>query len=233
LKISIIVPALDEAARIGATLASMQRLRASGHEVIVVDGGSADSTVARASPLADRMLVAGRGRARQMNAGAEQAVGEVLWFVHADTKLPADADARVVRALVEGHAWGRFDVRLSGTPRLLRVVERMMNWRSRLTGVCTGDQAIFVRRGAFRAVGGFPDIPLMEDIALSRRLKRLGRPACVPAAVRTSSRRWEARGVFRTVLLMWGLRLGYFLGVPASRLVRLYPPLSREAIRDA
>jgi rSAM/selenodomain-associated transferase 2 len=227
LRISIIVPVLDEAPSIGATLACMQSLRASGHEVIVVDGGSADGTVERASPLADRTLVAQRGRARQMNAGAEHAVGEVLWFVHADTELPPRADGWVLAAVAEGHAWGRFDVRLSGAAHLLRIVERTMNWRSRVSGICTGDQAIFVHREAFRAVGGFPDIPLMEDIALSRRLKCLGRPACVRAPVLTSSRRWEAHGVIRTVLLMWGLRLGYFLGVSPSRLVRLYPAFSR------
>jgi rSAM/selenodomain-associated transferase 2 len=223
LKISIVVPALDEAASIAETLAPMQPMRASGHEVIVVDGGSSDNTVACASPLADRVVGAARGRARQMNAGAAQATGKVLWFVHADTRLPPAAAERVASALAAGRSWGRFDVRLSGRASLLRAVERAMNWRSRLSGICTGDQAMFVRRDVFQAAGGFPDIALMEDIALSKRLKRYSRPACVPAAVTTSSRRWERQGVLCTILRMWALRLGYFLGVSPSRLLRLYP----------
>lgn len=219
--ISVIIPALNEAGHIAATLAPLQPLRQRGHEVIVVDGGSSDATATRAQPLADRVLTATRGRARQMNAGAQAAHGEVLWFLHADTLAPADAD-RLLRDALAGHAWGRFDVRLSGHQPLLRMVERLMNLRSCLSGIATGDQGLFVRRDAFAAAGGFPDQPLMEDIALSRRLKRIGRPHCLRTPLVTSSRRWEERGILRTILLMWRLRLLYALGADPAHLARLY-----------
>ncbi len=221
--LSIVVPALDEAPRIGRTLTLLAPLRARGCEVIVVDGGSNDGTVPAVLPLADRVMVSSRGRARQMNAGAAVARGEALLFLHADTELPADADRLIAEGLARsGRDWGRFDVRLSGAQPLLRVVERAMNWRSRLTGICTGDQALFVRREAFHRVGGFPPIALMEDIALSRALKRLGPPLCLDAPVVTSSRRWEEDGVLRTVLAMWRLRLRYFLGADPARLAQAY-----------
>ncbi len=217
------VPALDEAGTLDSALASLAGLRADGHEVLVVDGGSVDDTPQRAAALADRVLSAPRGRALQMNAGAGAAAGDVLLFLHADTRLPGDAVQRVREALERGRHWGRFDVRLSGPAWPLRVVERAMNVRSCLTGIATGDQAIFVHRQAFEAVGGFPPIALMEDIALSRLLKRrFGRPACVGSPVVTSSRRWERDGVIRTVLLMWGLRLAYFLGADPERLAARY-----------
>lgn len=221
--LSIIIPTLDEAEGIAATLAALQPLRARGCEVIVADGGSADGTAELARPLADTVVAAPRGRASQQNAGAAAATGDVLLFLHADTRLPADADRLVLNGLGRtGRGWGRFDVRLTGRHPLLRVIERMMGIRSRLTGIATGDQAIFVRRDWFRDVGGFPGIPLMEDVALSGTLKRRGRPLCLRAAVVTSSRRWESRGVWRTMLLMWRLRLAYALGADPAALAERY-----------
>ena len=225
MRLSIILPVLNEAGTLPATLAALQPLRRQGHEILVVDGGSDDDTPAVAARLADRILTAPRGRGRQMNAGAAVASGEVLLFLHADTRLPAAADASIDAALrARSRVWGRFDVRLSGSAWPLRIIEWSMNRRSCLTGMATGDQAIFVTREAFRQVGGFPELPLMEDLALSRRLKRLSRPACVRPPVITSSRRWEAQGILRTVLLMWSLRLAWFLGVPPHRLARIYYP---------
>lgn len=221
--LSVIVPVLDEAAVIGTTLAALAPLRSRGCEVIVVDGGSRDGTLEAARPLVDAVLAAPRGRASQMNAGAAAARGEVLLFLHADTALPASADRLILDGLAgSGRDWGRFDLRLSGAHPLLRVVERMMNWRSRATGICTGDQGIFVVRTAFQRAGGFPPLALMEDIALSRRLKAIGPPLCIRERVVTSSRRWETNGVLRTVLRMWRLRLLYFLGADPARLARIY-----------
>jgi rSAM/selenodomain-associated transferase 2 len=212
-RLSVVVPALNEARGIRAALEALAPLRARGHEVIVVDGGSSDGTTRLAVGLCDQVLNARRGRAVQMNAGARAARGDVLVFLHADTRLPADF------VIPESSLWGRFDVRIEGRHPLLRVVGWSMNLRSRLTGIATGDQAMFVRRELFP---GFPEIALMEDIALSRRLKRLGRPTCLRQKVLTSGRRWESRGVLRTVFLMWSLRLLYFLGASPDRLRRLY-----------
>jgi rSAM/selenodomain-associated transferase 2 len=222
-RLSIIVPALDEAAGIGATLQALAPLRAAGGEVIVVDGGSRDGTPGLARALADRVLAAPRGRASQLNAGAAAASSGVLLFLHADTRLPADAGRAVLEGLaVSGARWGRFDVRIEGRHPLLRVVAWLMNRRSRWTGIATGDQAMFVTREAFAAVGGFPELPLMEDVELSRRLKRVSAPLCLRERVVTSGRRWESRGVLRTVCLMWWLRLRYFLGASPERLRRIY-----------
>jgi rSAM/selenodomain-associated transferase 2 len=220
--LSIIVPVLDEAPRIGATLAALQALRTAGAEVIVVDGGSADATRSIALPLADRVIDAPRGRSAQMNAGARESRGAALLFLHADTMLPEHADRAVAAALHAGASWGRFDVAIEGSSRLLGVVAAMMNARSRLTGIATGDQAIFVRRDAFAAAGGFPAIPLMEDVALSKTLKRASRPACLRERVLTSARRWERHGTLRTIVLMWRLRLAYALGADPRRLARRY-----------
>lgn len=222
-RLSIIIPTLNEEGEIGATLAALQPLRARGCEVIVADGGSADATVARARPLADAVVASHPGRARQQNAGAAAAGGEILLFLHADTRLPGGADALIGDGLRRtGRGWGRFDVRLTGRHPLLRVIERMMNLRSRLTGIATGDQAIFVRRDWFRGVDGFPVIPLMEDVALSQVLKRRGPPLCLREAAVTSSRRWEQRGVWRTMVLMWRLRLAWWLGADPEDLARRY-----------
>ena len=199
-------------------LEALAPLRARGHQVIVADGGSGDGTRELAAPLADCVILAPRGRAAQMNAGAAAANGDALLFLHADTRLPADADALILRAL-EKVLWGRFDVRIDAVHPLLRVVAFAMNLRSRLTGIATGDQAIFVRREAFR---GFPVIALMEDIAFSKAMKRRSRPACLREKAVTSGRRWERNGVLRTILLMWRLRLAYFLGASPDELARRY-----------
>jgi rSAM/selenodomain-associated transferase 2 len=222
--LSIIVPVLDEAAGIAAALQPLQELRARGAQLIVVDGGSADGTAELAAPLADRVLSAARGRARQMNAGAALATGRILVFLHADTRLPAAADHLIMNALRPegGRHWGRFDVRIEGRSAWLPLVAAMMNLRSRLTGIATGDQAMFVDRDAFAAAGGFPEIPLMEDIALSSRLRKRRAPACLPEKVVTSGRRWDRHGVWRTNRLMWWLRLRYFLGANPHRLAIEY-----------
>jgi len=221
-KITIIIPALDEAAGIGDMLQPLQPLRAQGHEVIVVDGGSTDATPDLARPLADQVLSTEPGRARQMNAGAGAASGEVLWFLHADTLIGAGSAESVCRALQQQTGWGRFDLRLSGDQPLLRLVERLINWRSRLSGIATGDQGIFVSRALFERIGGYAEIPLMEDVDLSRRLKRETAPCCLHETLLSSSRRWEQRGVLKTIALMWYLRLAYFAGVPAERLAAHY-----------
>ena len=222
------MPVLDEAAVLGTALASLSPLAAAGAEVIVVDGGSRDSSLRIAEEHGCRVVSAPRGRAAQMNAGAQAARSDAFVFLHADTKLPGNAlDA--VRAGLAGHSWGRFDVTIEGAGALLALVAAMMNLRSRLTGIATGDQAMFVARSAFAATGGFPDIALMEDIALSRRLKRLGRPLCLRARVTTSGRRWETHGVARTILTMWRLRLAFFFGAAPAKLAVRYGYVPRQS----
>ena len=221
--LSIIVPCLNEAEGIGQALAALAPLRARAAEVIVVDGGSSDGTVERAASLADRVIGAPRGRASQMNAGAARARGEILLFLHADTRLPDSADALIVEGLKRSRrGWGRFDVVISGGNPLLPVVALLMNVRSRLTGIATGDQAIFVTRSLFTAAGGYPEIALMEDIAFSKRLKRFGRPLCLRHRLVASGRRWEKHGVVRTILLMWRLRLAFWLGADPGKLAVRY-----------
>jgi rSAM/selenodomain-associated transferase 2 len=220
--LSIIVPVLDEARSIAATLESLAPMRAAGAEVIVVDGGSRDATRALAAPLADRVIEAPRGRASQMNAGARASSGALLLFLHADTQLPDAAMAALARLAPSGRQWGRFDVAIAGRSPLLALVARLMNLRSRLTGIATGDQAIFVARARFDAVGGFPAIPLMEDVALCKALRRCSPPLCLRERVTTSARRWEKHGTLRTIVLMWRLRLAYALGADPHRLARRY-----------
>lgn len=221
--VSIIVPVLNEAAATSAMLTHFAQWRAQGAEVIVVDGGSSDATRALAEPAVDRLVQTERGRARQMQAGAQLARGETLLFLHVDTLLPPQALQQVREGLdASGRCWGRFDVRIAGRAPTLKLVAWMMNRRSRWTGIATGDQAVFVRRAAFLQVGGFPDQPLMEDVELSRRLKRLSPPLCLCDKVTTSGRRWESRGVWRTIFLMWSLRLRYWLGTPATELAKAY-----------
>ena len=222
MKLSIIIPVLNDAAALSATLASLQELQAAGHEIIVVDGGSHDDSLAVATSLADQAATAAAGRARQMNAGAGMASGDVLWFVHADSRINAANRSSLLSALNEGASWGWFDVELSGHQAGLRWVEKLMNRRARLTNIATGDQALFVRRKLFDAVGGFPVIELMEDVAISRRLKNSATPVVLTPALQTSSRRWESHGILRTIMLMWTLRLAYFLGASPRLLVRLY-----------
>ena len=230
IELSIVMPVLNEAADIAETLQALAPYRARGVEVVVVDGGSGDATVAQATPLADRVVLAPRGRAAQMNAGAAGARGQVLLFLHADTRLPADADRMILASL----AWsrrerGRFDVKISGRSALLPVIALFMNLRSRLTGIATGDQSMFVRRQAFEEVGGFPDVALMEDIALSKQLKRHGRPLCIGFKAITSGRRWDQNGVIVTMVTMWGLRLAYYLGAQPALLARFYRDAGRNS----
>lgn len=235
--ISVIIPTLNEAASIETVLASvresLQTLTNDGavtsdtpgakvFEVIVVDGGSTDKTCALAQGLADCLIQAPRGRARQMNAGAARARGEYLLFLHADTCLPGDAGAQLNAAIGVKTAWGRFDVRIEGESAMLGVIAKLMNWRSRLTGIATGDQAMFVQRDMFERVSGFADQPLMEDIELSRQLLAFAQPMCLPGPARTSGRRWEARGVWPTILLMWRLRWRYWRGASAEELAKAY-----------
>ncbi len=232
-RVAVIVPVLNEAAGIGDRLRALDG--AGFAEVIVVDGGSDDGTVARIRTLVETLpgvpgtrgritlLHAPRGRAVQMNRGAAAATADVLLFLHADTRLPPGAAEMIQGAVRQGHEWGRFDVRLDGRPYPLRLIERAMNIRSALTGIATGDQAQFVRRDLFAMLRGFAPIPLMEDIELSRRLCRLARPARIRAPVASAARRWLRGGIARTVLRMWGLRFLYWSGIPAARLARLYP----------
>lgn len=221
MKLSIIVPVLNEAARLGERLAALQPLRERGAEVLVVDGGSTDATREAALPWADRVLLAPRGRASQMNAGAWASRGDALLFLHADTALPEAADTLIARAL-DQRDWGRFDVRIEGRHPALRLIAAMMNLRSRLSGMATGDQAVFVRRRVFESLGGFAALPLMEDLDLCRRLKRQGPPVCLREQVVTSGRRWEQYGVWRIVWLMWRLRAAWFFGADAHALALRY-----------
>ena len=222
MKLSIIIPVFNEADNIVASLRRLQNYRFQGHEVIVVDGGSRDNTFDCAVGLVDKLLMSKSGRAMQMNIGAEQATGDVLVFLHVDTELPHLANKLIIDVMKNNHQWGRFNVQLSGQHVLFRVIESMMNWRSCLTGIATGDQVIFVQRAVFGQVGTYPEIKLMEDIELSKRLKPFGKPACIETRVITSSRKWEKNGIVKTVLLMWRLRLLYFFGVSANKLSSQY-----------
>jgi len=226
--LSVIIPARDEAEALPLLLEDLAPLRAAGTELILVDGGSRDGSPQRAASAVDRVLVSAPGRARQMNAGALAASGRYLWFLHADTRVPPQARQRLLEVLNQQPAWGRFDVRLSGAGPSLRLIGWMINLRSRLSGVASGDQGIFVSRALFEELGGYAELPLMEDLELSRRLRRLVRPRCLWPPLVTSSRRWERDGVWRTVLLMWRLRLAYYFGASPEELARQYyggPPL--------
>ncbi|MCK4587008.1 MAG: TIGR04283 family arsenosugar biosynthesis glycosyltransferase [Gammaproteobacteria bacterium] len=231
MKISVIIPVLNEETAIRKMLPEMQWIRESGHELIVVDGGSTDDSFALARNFSDAVIVSTQGRAVQMNAGAKIATGDVLLFLHIDTILPTDSLSKILTSVNWGNtqnnsqvekAWGRFDVRLSGSHFMFRIIELLMNWRSRMTGIATGDQAIFVSKELFEHIGGYKEIPLMEDIEISRRLKKISKPVCIQERVIASSRRWEVSGIYRTVFLMWRLRLSYWLGVDPVRLVKQY-----------
>ena len=222
-RLSVIVPVLNEMSGIRSALQALAPLVARGAQVLLIDGGSVDGTVALAQVNGVRVVQSQRGRAVQMNSGAQQATGDILLFLHADTRLPPAADRLIQQALSAGaQVWGRFDVCIEGKPRMLRVIAALMNLRSRWSGIATGDQALFMTRSAFDAVGGFPDQPLMEDIEMSTRLLKISRPICLRARVITSGRRWETHGLWRTVLLMWQLRLAYWLGVSPERLAARY-----------
>lgn len=222
IRLSVIVPVWNEAAVMGTLLRSLKPLQAAGHEVIVADGGSTDGTQDLARLGCDQLVIAELGRSAQMNAGAAIAHGDVLLFLHADTRLPADAVQQLQAFLPTPNAWGRFDVRLSGSRPLFRVISWFMNKRSRLTGICTGDQAIFVRRDTFEALGGFALQPLMEDVEVSRRLRDVSRPFCITSPVTTDSRRWQQHGAWATIVLMWRLRWRYWRGESAESLARAY-----------
>ncbi|SHO59116.1 PGL/p-HBAD biosynthesis glycosyltransferase/MT3031 [Vibrio quintilis] len=219
--LSLIVPMLNEAQQLPDLLPHLQVWQANGHEVLLVDGGSEDTSVSLALSAGFRVLHSERGRAKQMNTGAAIASGNILVFLHADTRLPALADQMIIQGL-RRQVWGRFDVHLTGQARMLSIVAALMNLRSRLTGIATGDQTMFVDRDVFRAAGGFPEQPLMEDIEMSKRLLRFGRPCCLKVRATTSGRRWQERGVWRTIWLMWRLRWAYWQGVPAEQLAKEY-----------
>lgn len=222
--LSVIIPAMNEEDRIGSLLDIMQHWRSQGVELIVVDGGSHDQTVAIARRRADHCIVTAPGRAGQQNAGAALARGDLLWFVHADTGLQGD-EWRTLQSLHQSVAvpfWGRFDVSMNSPDRRLGLIATMMNLRSRFTGIMTGDQGIFVSRILFTSIGGFPQQPLMEDVEISRRLGRIAAPICLRDSIVVDSRRWQKRGIWRTVLQMWRLRLRYFLGADPVILHREY-----------
>lgn len=224
MRLAVVMPVLDESSVIATSLRALQPLRARGVQLTVVDGGSHDDTCAIARSLADHVITAARGRARQMNAGAAHvgSAADVLLFLHADTRLPDGADRLIAAAIADGARWGRFDVRIGGTSFGLGVVARLMNTRSRWSGICTGDQAIFVERGLFEQLGGYGDLPLMEDIEFSRRARRTAWPVALRSAAITSGRRWDQRGVWRTILQMWSLRWRYYRGVDPAVLARDY-----------
>ena len=221
MRLSVIIPALNEEKSIAATLKSVMAVEP--HEIIVVDGGSTDRTCAICRDFGIEAFSSPRGRAKQMNLGASQATGEVLLFVHADTRLPSSASHDILRALTDPQiVGGRFDVSLDGEHRMLKIIGAMISWRSRLSKIATGDQAIFVRRQVFVELGGYPDLPLMEDVGLSRELKRRGTVACLRSRVVTSARRWEAEGIWRTMFKMWALKSLYLLGFSTFHLKRYY-----------
>ncbi len=221
MKFSVIIPTLNEEKSIQSCLLALQPLR-NDCEIIIADGESNDNTRSLALPLVDKVMTSAKGRAKQMNNGASYATGDILIFLHADTCLPENTLQLIQQKISTTRKWGRFDIQLSGKPFMLKVIAQMMNWRSRLTGIATGDQVIFVTRLAFQAVGQYPEISLMEDIALCKALKKISRPVCLKNKVISSGRRWEHNGICRTILLMWSLRLRYFFGADPKILAFLY-----------
>lgn len=227
-KISIIIPTLNEATALSQHLPELQSYRQRGHEIILVDGGSHDQSLNAARPLVDRIIQTVKGRSHQMNEGADVAKNDILLFLHADTGLPELADNLVLQTLAsEQSLWGRFNVRFSSNKIMFKVIAALMNLRSALSGIATGDQAIFVKKRTFEDVGLFDRIPLMEDVALCKKLLKLARPCCLKETVKTSSRRWEKNGVWKTVFLMWRIRLAYFFGAKPEKLADQYYPDSK------
>ena len=221
--ISIIIPTFNESHSIKNTLNSLMPLVQEGHELIIVDGGSNDDTVSICKHYTDNVFIAPKGRSSQMNSGAKKASKDTLVFLHADTILPTHAGSLITNALSQSNnKWGHFQVRFNGSRPILRVIEFLMNTRSCITGIVTGDQTIFIRKTLFEKINGYRDIPLMEDIEISKSLKKYSKPICMKTSVLTSSRRWETNGYIKTIVLMWKLRLFYFFGVPADKLVKLY-----------
>jgi rSAM/selenodomain-associated transferase 2 len=220
-QISIVIPVLNEAGQLAVKLQVLQQHR-ERCQLLLVDGGSSDASPAIAEPLVDKIIHSRRGRAKQMNCGAAQAAADVLLFLHADTQLPDDAVGLIMHAIADGYQWGRFDVVFDNPQPIFKLIAFMMNQRSRLTGIATGDQCLFVTRQAFQAVGDFPKIALMEDIAISTQLKKHSKPCCLKAKVITSARRWQQHGVFKIILLMWRMRLAYFFGADPDELAIRY-----------
>ena len=229
LSLSIVIPVLNEANNIAACLSALQPLRQLGAEVIVVDGHSEDNTLALAESGADQLITSKQGRARQMNAGAAIARGKWLLFLHADTSLPEKMPDIMMAWDFSKSSWGFFSVRLDSDRLAFRFIEWFMNRRSYYTGIGTGDQCQFVEREVFEEIGGFADIPLMEDIELSKRLKRISRPLVVVAKVKTAARKWQKDGLLRTILMMWRIRLAYFFGAAPEQLVEKYYPANSPA----
>jgi len=223
MKLSIIIPVINEGDKLLPTLESLSQLKNCDHEIIMVDGGSQDNTIEISRPYVDTIITSEKGRARQMNLGAKKSSGDILWFLHADSLIPDNAYNIICNSLQKTHrVWGRFNIRLSGSKWAFRVIEKLINTRSRLTKVATGDQGIFVLRSKFEKLNGYSDMPLMEDIDFSKRFKKLSPPVCLNDTIITSSRRWESNGVISTVLLMWYLRFAYFMGTPAEKLAHKY-----------
>lgn len=214
--VSIIVPLLNEKVVVPSLLQQLATLDA--EQIIIVDGGSTDNTRELVGAAGYQVFQSAAGRARQMNAGAQQATQSMLLFLHADTILPNNYKSELAKAKV----WGRFDVQFSSSLKVMKMVAFFINLRSRISGVATGDQAIFIDRDAFNAIGGFPDFPIMEDVALCKRLRHMHRPFSSRARVTTSARRWEQHGVASTIVKMWLYRLAYFFGVSPLTLKRGY-----------
>lgn len=221
MRFSVIIPLLNELQQLPALLPQIQKMRADNHEIIIVDGGSQDESVDVIEQAGYRVTACTPGRAKQMNAGAQIATGDVLVFLHADTILPVDAMAQMMRACRK-KSWGRFNVAFSDKAWIFSIIAATMNFRSCVTGIATGDQCIFVSTQTFKMVKGFSDIPLMEDVALCKKLKRISSPCCIKSYVTTSARRWQTQGIGKTIGLMWYLRLAYFLGVSPEKLHRMY-----------
>lgn len=220
--LSIIVPTLNEEVHIKKTVLHLQYLRKKGHEIILVDGGSKDNTIEIGEELVDKIFISKPGRANQMNLGALNATGDVILFLHADTKLPEDVDSIIVDIANKGLVWGYFRLHLTGDRFIYRVIEYFINFRSKCSGIATGDQGLFITKDLFKLIEGYPDIPLMEDIAICRLLKSYSKPVQLKNYLVSSSRRWEEKGVFKTIVLMWKLRLQYWLGVAPDKLAKMY-----------
>ena len=219
---TIIIPTLNEANNICHCLAQLKPLREKGFEIILVDGGSTDRTPQLAQALCDNIIITTAGRAQQMNSGATHAHGETLFFLHADTQLPQDFAQLLPQIQKSTLYWGRFDIKFSSEQKAFKIIASMMNLRSRITGICTGDQVFFISQSLYKLSGGYPEIALMEDIAMSKKLKAICAPLCLRQKVQTSSRRWEQHGIIKTIIKMWYLRLAYFIGIDPAKLARQY-----------